>query len=111
MRHVMTSNQLQKVRSYLAALRSTLSKRFAGRADEEALLEFRRLCWGALLLVDDPECQQHIDSLVQDAKVLFRGEAPESMKRRLEATIGACSTRLDAVEAGYGKRWRDLRAA
>ena len=111
MRHVMTSNQIQKARSYLAALQATVNKRFAGRADEDALLEFRRLCWGALLLVDDPECQQHIDSLVQYSKELFRGEAAESMKTRLEAAIAACSTRLDAIEGGYGKRWRDLRAA
>ena len=112
MRHVMTSSQLQKVRANLAALQAMLNQRPAGRSDEAALLEFRRLCWGALLVVADPECQQQIDLLVQYAKELFSGsEAADAMKCKLEATIAACSARLDAVERGYGKRWRDLRAA
>lgn len=112
MRHVMTSAQIQKVRGNLAALQAMLNQPAAGRGDEAALLEFRRLCWAALLLVDDAECQQQIDLLVQYAKELFRGgEAAEGTKCKLEATIVACSARLDAVESGYGKRWRDLRAA
>jgi len=112
MRHVMTSSQLQKVRANLAALQALLDQRPARRSDEAPLLEFRRLCWGALLVVDDAECQQQIDLLVQYAKELFGGSgAAEGIKGKLEATIVACNARLDAVESGYGKRWRDLRAA
>ena len=112
MRHVMTSSHIQKVRRNLAALQAMLTQRPAGRSDEASLLEFRRLCWAALLVVDDPECQQQIDLLVQYSKELFGGsESAEDMKCKLEATIVACSARLDAVESGYGKRWRDLRAA
>jgi hypothetical protein len=108
----MTNSEIQKVRSHLASLEAMLDERFAGASDEEALLEFRRLCWAALLLVDDAECQEQIDLLVQYAKELFRGgEAADGVKPRLNAALAACAARLDAVEGGYGKRWRDLRAA
>jgi len=29
----------------------------------------------------------------------------------MNAVLAACHVRLEAVEGGYGKRWRDLRAA
>ena len=111
MSHVMTNSEVQKVRSHLASLEAMLARRFSA-ADEDALLEFRRVCWAALLLVDDFECQQRIDVLVQLAKELFRdGEAADGLRPRLNAALAACAARLDAVEGGYGKRWRDLRAA
>src|SRR5687767_6905416 len=47
----MTNTDVQKVRSHLATLEGMLEKRFGDAADEEALLEFRRVCWAALLLV------------------------------------------------------------
>jgi hypothetical protein len=107
----MTNSDVQKVRSHLASLEAMLGKRFSG-TDDEALLEFRSVCWAALLLVDDFECQEHIHLLVQYAKELFRGgDASEGVKNRINAALAACSARLDAVEGGYGKRWRDLRAA
>jgi hypothetical protein len=109
----MTNSEIQAVRSHLASLEAMVQKRLAGSADDDALLEFRRLCWAALLLVDDAECQEQIDLLVQYAKELFRGGEPaEGLKRKLGAAIAACAARLEAVETGgYGKRWRDLRAA
>jgi hypothetical protein len=111
-KHAMTNADVQRVRSHLATLELMLQKRFAGAGDEESLLEFRRLCWAALLLVDDAECQAQIDLLVQHAKELFRGgDAADGVKSRLDAALAACSARLDMVEGGYGKRWRDLRAA
>jgi hypothetical protein len=111
-KHAMTNADVQRVRNHLAALEVMLHKRFAGAGDEESLLEFRRLCWAALLLVDDAECQAQIDLLVQHAKDLFRGgDAADGVKSRLDAALAACSARLDMVEGGYGKRWRDLRAA
>jgi hypothetical protein len=111
-KHAMTNADVQRVRSHLATLEVMLHKRFAGAGDEESLLEFRRLCWAALLLVDDAECQAQIDLLVQHAKDLFRGgDAADGAKRKLNAALAACSARLDMVEGGYGKRWRDLRAA
>lgn len=110
--HAMTNTDVQKVRSHLATLEAMLEKRFSGSGDEESLLEFRRLCWAALLLVDDAECQAQIDLLVQHAKDLFRGgDAADGVKGKLGAALAACSARLDMVEGGYGKRWRDLRAA
>jgi len=111
-KHAMTNADVQRVRSHLATLALMLQKRFAGAGDEESLLEFRRLCWAALLLVDDAECQAQIDLLVQHAKDLFRGaDAADGVKSKLDAALAACSARLDMVEGGYGKRWRDLRAA
>jgi hypothetical protein len=105
----MTNADVQTVRSHLATLEVMLQKRFAG---EESLLEFRRLCWAALLLVDDAGCHAQIDLLVQHAKDLFRGgDAADGVKSKLSAALAACSARLDMVEGGYGKRWRDLRAA
>jgi hypothetical protein len=108
----MTNADVQKVRAHLASLEAMLQKRFGHSADEEALLEFRRVCWAALLLVHDTDVHDHIDVLVQHAKELFRGgPAAAGVKAKLGAALAACSARLDMVEGGYGKRWRDLRAA
>ena len=103
----MTNSEVQKVRSHLASLQAMLDQRLNG-ADEEALLEFRRVCWAALLLVADVDFQDQIDLLVRYAKEFGGGE---DMKDKMNAALAACSARLDAVEGGYGKRWRDLRAA
>ena len=107
----MTNADVQKVRSHLATLEAMLEQRFGRCADEEALLEFRRICWAALLLVRDAGFQEQIDLLVQHAKELFRGDAAGDVKTKLGAALAACSARLHVVEGGYGKRWRDLRAA
>jgi len=108
----MTNTDVQKARSHLATLEVMLEKRFGDCADDEALLEFRRVCWAALLLVRDAQFQAQIDLLVQHAKELFRGgEAANEAKIKLSAALAACSARLHMVEGGYGKRWRDLRAA
>lgn len=108
----MTNADVQKVRSHLATLEAMLEKRFGDCADEEALLEFRRVCWAALLLVHDADFQVQIDLLVQHAKALFRGaDAADDVKTKLGAALATCSARLLMVEGGYGKRWRDLRAA
>ena len=106
----MTSSDVQKVRSHLASLEAMLARRFHS-ADDEALLEFRRVCWAALLLVEDVDFQDQIDLLVRYAKEFRGGDAAEGVKSRISAALAACSARLDAVEGGYGKRWRDLRAA
>jgi hypothetical protein len=108
----MTNADVQKVRSHLATLEAMLEKRFGDSADEEALLEFRRVCWAALLLVHDADFQEQIDLIVRHAKELFRaGDAANGVKAKLGAALAACSARLLMVEGGYGKRWRDLRAA
>jgi len=103
----MTNSEIQTVRSHLGSLQTMLVRRFDA-ADDESLLEFRRACWAALLLVADVDFQDQIDLLVRYAKE-FRGG--EDMKDKMNAALAACSARLDAVEGGYGKRWRDLRAA
>jgi hypothetical protein len=100
----MTRSKLQKVRSHLASLEAILAKSQAGWATDESLLEFRRLCWAALLLADDSECQEQIDLLVQYSKDLLQHD-------RIRTVLRAFGARLNGIERGYGKRWRDLRAA
>jgi hypothetical protein len=108
----MTNADVQKVRTHLATLGAMLQKRFGHSADEEALLELRRVCWAALLLVHDTDFHDHIDVLGQHPKELCRGgPAATGAKAKLGAALAACNARLDMVEGGYGKRWRDLRAA
>jgi hypothetical protein len=112
--HAMTHADLQKIRSHLAAVEAMAAKAPGGRADEESLLEFRRLCWAALLLTDDAECHEQIDLLVQHAKELYSGrenERADSLKAKIQAALDVFRARLNGLEGGYGKRWRDLRAA
>ena len=108
----MTPANLQEVRSYLATLEAILAKSQAGWATDESLLEFRRLCWAALLVTDDSECQEQIDLLVQYSKDLFseRGRI-ELLRDRIRNVLRAFSARLTGIERGDGKRWRDLSAA
>jgi len=117
----MTNADLQKARSLLAGLETILSRSHGGWADEDSLLEFRRSCWCAILLVDDADCQAQIDLLVQFAKDLYsdRGHqrwdlgpvfGVDILRRKIRMTLVSLGARLN-VEHGYGKRWRDLRAA
>jgi hypothetical protein len=114
MSHAMKHADLQKIRSHLSAVEAMLARSHGGRADDESLLEFRRLCWAALLLSDDAECHEQIDLLVQYAKDLYsegEREGVDALKGKIRATLGSFRARLNALEGGYGKRWRDLRAA
>jgi hypothetical protein len=108
----MTHANLQKVRSYLATLEAILAKSQAGWASDESLLEFRRVCWAALLVADDSESQEQIELLVQYSKDLFskRG-CMDLLRDRIGTVLRTFSARLNGIERGYGKRWRDLRAA
>lgn len=118
----MTHAGLQSVREHLAALEAVLAKSHGGWADEESLLEFRRICWAALLVANDADCQRHLDHLVQYAKDLYSDDAHQRwnvgpvfgadiLRRKIRAALGALRARLNSIERGYGKRWRDLRAA
>jgi hypothetical protein len=110
----MTNTDLEKIRNALAGIEMVLAQCKGGRADDDALLEFRRLCWAALLLVDDAECQEQIDLLVQHSKALYSDgghDGVEAVRGRIRTALGALRARLHTLEGGYGKRWRDLRAA
>ena len=94
-------------------MEDVLAQSHGGRDDEDALLEFRRMCWAALLLMDDSEAQQ-LNQLVQRAKDLYsEGESrdAESGCTAMRSAARRSCARLHAIEGGYGKRWRDLRAA
>jgi hypothetical protein len=103
----MTHAQFRKVRQHLAAMEALLARAQPG--NDETLLEFRGLCWTVLLLATDPACQQQIDLLVQYAKELHAGDEPA--KGRIRMALASFHERLKNLERGYGKRWRDLRAA
>jgi hypothetical protein len=110
----MTHADLQKVRSHLAGIEALLAKSHGGAADDESLLEFRRLCWAALLLADDGACHQQVDLLVQYAKDLYSErdhDRVDVLRGRIRTVLSAFRARLNGLERGYGKRWRDLRAA
>lgn len=111
---VMTQGHLDKVQSALAGIEAVLASSHGGHSDDDALLEFRRLCWAALLLMGDSEAQQLIDRLVQCAKDLYcedESRDVENVRSEIRSTLAALRARLHAIEGGYGKRWRDLRAA
>lgn len=118
----MTHADLQKVRSDLASLESILAKSHGGWADDESLLEFRRSCWAALIVIDDKECQEHIALLVQYAKDLYSERdhhrwdvgpvfGVDILRRKIRKLLSSFSARLNSIERGHSKRWRDLRAA
>jgi hypothetical protein len=110
----MTNADLNKIINHLAAIGAVLASSHGGRADDESLLEFRRACWSALLLADDGECQALIDLLVQRAKELYSDcERPrvEILRGEVARLLDAFRARLAGLGGGYGKRWRDLRAA
>jgi hypothetical protein len=105
---------LQKARSVLHELETFAAHAHGRQANDDLLLEFRRLCWAALLLVDDAECHEQIDLLVQYAKDLYCDGKPDrvdALQGKIRAALGAFRARLSTLERGYGKRWRDLRAA
>ena len=110
----MTHTDFQKVRSHLDAIEAVAAKSHGGTADDESLLEFRRLCWAALLLAHDAECHEQIDLLVQYAKNLYSErdhDRVDVLRDKIRAALSAFRARLNGLERGYGKRWRDLRAA
>jgi hypothetical protein len=110
----MTHAGLEKIRSHLTAAEALLAQARGDRADEDSLLEFRRLCWAALLLTDDAECHEQIDVLVRYAKELYSGREPDrvdALRGKIRAALDGFRARLNSLEGGYGKRWRDLRAA
>lgn len=114
MRALMKQADLEKIRDCLAAIDALLARTRGGVGDEETLLEFRRLCWAALLLATDAECHRQIDLLVQYAKDLYSapvGERVDALRGKIRTTLSAFRARLRSLERGYGKRWRDLRAA
>lgn len=73
----MTQPSLQKIEKALSAMEAVLERAQGGRADDEALLDFRCRCWELMLLIPDGRCQAYIDSLVQHAKQLYSDHASD----------------------------------
>ena len=94
-------------------MEAVLAKSHGGRDDDDALLEFRRMCWAALLLMDDSEARADRQPGAAREGPVFRGRKPRRREPpgSIRSALGALRGRLQAIEGGYGKRWRDLRAA
>jgi hypothetical protein len=116
----MTHAGLQSVREHLAALETVLAKSHGGWADEESLLEFRRICWAALLVANDADCQRHLDHLVQYAKDLYSDDAHQRwnvgpvfgadiLRRKIRAALGALRARLNGIDRTDAKPSRERR--
>jgi hypothetical protein len=119
---LMTPADSQKLRSHLDGIEALLRKSSGGWADEQSLLEFRRLCWASVLIAQDPAFQEQIDQLVQYGKALYSDTdhqrwdigpviGADLLRRKIRNTLTSARQRLERSDPGYGKRWRDLRAA
>jgi len=111
--HSMLPANLQKLSNALAEIEAVFARCHGGRVNDDALLEFRRYCWSALLVADDAECVEQIDSLVRHAKELYSAcehQRIKLLRGNISTALRALRARLESAER-YGKRWRDLRAA
>lgn len=118
----MTPADFQKLCSHLEELEALVRKSHGGWADEQSLLEFRRICWACVLTTQDPAFQEQIDQLVQYAKGLYSDHdhhrwdvgpvfGVDVLRRKIRNVLTTARARLERSDPGYGKRWRDLRAA
>lgn len=119
---LMTPADSQKLRTHLDGLEALIRSSNGGWADEQSLLEFRRLCWACVLIAPDPAFQEQVDQLVQYAKGLYSDQdhhrwdvgpvfGVDVLRRKIRKVLTSARARLDRADPGYGKRWRDLRAA
>jgi hypothetical protein len=111
--HSMLPSSLQKLTNALAGIEAVFARCHGGRVNDEALLEFRRYCWSALLLAHDAECLEQIDRLVHHAKQLYSEcdhDRVALLRANISTALGTLRARVERAER-YGKRWRDLRAA
>ena len=86
----MTQPSLQKIEKALSAMEAVLERAQGGRADDEALLDFRCRCWELMLLIPDGRCQAYIDSLVQHAKQLYSEHTshhPAALRAKLRTLL------------------------
>jgi hypothetical protein len=113
----MTHAHIQRVRLFLVLLERVLGRSHGGWADYDSLGEFRRLCWGALVLADDVECQAQIDLLVQYGNDLFSDHdhqkweaAPligvDALRFRIRGALASLRARLDAMARSTTKNPR-----
>ena len=110
----MTHPRLQRARLFLVLLERVLGRSHGGWADDDSLSEFRRLCRGALVLVDDMECEAQIALLVRYGNDLFSDHdhqkwdaAPligvDALRFRIRGALASLRARLDAMERAATK--------
>ena len=112
----------QDIQGYLAGLEAVLAKSHGGWADEESLLEFRRLCLSARLVAEDSDCHQQFDLLAQYAKDLYSDHAhhrwdigpvfgADILRRKIRMTLSACRARVNGVGRSFNSTVPGLPAA
>ena len=119
----MTPQKLRIVQGYLAELEAVLARSHGGWADEDSLLEFRRVCAAIALVVEDSGYRERIDLLLQYAKELYSDRAhhrwdigplfgADILRRKLRMTLSACRARAYGSDAPqpYGSIARGLPA-
>jgi hypothetical protein len=110
-RQPMTRLELRNILGCLDGLEGVLAKSHGGWADEESLLEFRRLCWSALLVAGDTGCHAQIELLTRYARDLYSDDAhhrwdigpvfgADILRRKIRMTLSACRARANGVERG-----------
>jgi len=101
----MASLEPRNFQDYLAGLEAVLAKSHGGWADEESLLEFRRLCSSALLVAADSARHAQIGLLVRYAQDLYSDRAhhrwdigpvfgADILRRKIRMTLSACRAQL-----------------
>ena len=94
----MKTPHIQRVQLMLFLLERLLSKSAGGRADYDALGEFRRLCWAILILADDAECKRQVDSLVQYGNELYSDQGgAEALRLKIRQSVACLRTRLQVL--------------
>src|SRR5687767_5145229 len=106
----MTHAHIQRARLLLALLERVVGRSHGGWADYESLTEFRRLCWAALVLADDAQCQAQVELLVQYGNDLFSDHdhqkwdaAPligvDVLRFKIRGALASLRARLSAMES------------
>lgn len=92
---------------HFAGLETVLARSHGGWADEDSLLEFRRLCSEALLVAG--ECRDQIELLLRYAKDLYSDcghhrwdigplLGADILRRKIRMTLSACRARVNGLE-------------
>jgi hypothetical protein len=105
----MASLEPRNLQHHLAGLEAILSRSHGGWADEESLLEFRRLCRAARV-AGNGGCHHQMDLLAQYAGALYsdRGHhlwdigpvfGADILRRKIRMTLSACRAQLRGMPA------------
>ena len=114
----MASLKPRNLQEYLVELESVLAKSHGGWADDESLLEFRRLCASALRVAGGSGCHEQVGLLAQYAKDLYSDHAhhrwdigpvfgADILRRKIRMTLSRLSIPqfLTGQPGAFGERF------